>query len=328
MSAPQAIARLRPGNARPFWSVMIPTYNCAGYLRHTLRSVLDQAPPPDDMQIEVVDDASTKDDPEAVVREVGQGRVSFFRQAVNAGPQSTFTTCVARAKGEWVHILHGDDMVRPGFYEAMRRGAESEPTIHAAFCRVITIDERNGWIDLSQREAESAGVLPDLIDRLAVCNLIMFPSIAVRRSAYEELGGFHPDLFHSADWDMWKRIASRFGVWYDPEPLALYRIHSGSDTSRLMQTGANIRDARHAIAIAEAYLPPGRVGSLSRKARLYHALYAMELARERALRGEWAPAMAQLRAGLSCSASPRVWAAALGLTSKAHDALASQGSGA
>ena len=170
--------------------------------------------------------------------------------------------------------------------------------------------------------------MPDLIDRLAVCNLIMFPSIVVRRTAYEQLGGFHPDLFHSADWDMWKRIATRFPVWYDPEPLALYRIHRGSDTSRLMQTGANIRDARHAIEIAEAYLPPGRVGLLTRKARLYHALYAVELARERALRGEWGPAMAQLRAGLSCSASPRVWAAVLGLTPKAHDALAAaQGGG-
>jgi hypothetical protein len=95
-----------------------------------------------------------------------------------------------------------------------------------------------------------------------------------------------------------------------------------------MQTGANIRDARHAIAIAEAYLPADRVEPLSRKARLYHALYAMELARERARRGEWTPAMAQLRAGLRCSASPRVWAAAFGLTSKAHDALAAQGSGA
>ena len=324
MSDTPAIAPLA-GTTRPFWSVMIPTYNCAAYLRHTLRSVLDQAPSAGEMQIEVVDDASTTDDPGAVVREVGEGRVSFFRQPVNAGPQRTFTTCVARARGEWVHILHGDDMVRRGFYRAMQRGADAVPAVHAAFCRVITIDQANGWLELSQRESYTAGVLPDLLDRLAVCNTIMFPSITVRRSAYEELGGFHPDLFHSADWDMWKRIASRFRVWYDPEPLALYRIHGGSDTSRLMQTGANIRDARHAIAIAEGYLPPARAGVLSRKARLYHALYAMELARERALRGEWRPAIAQLRAGLSCSASPRVWAAALGLTPKAHDALMSQG---
>ena len=176
-------------------------------------------------------------------------------------------------------------MVRPGFYAALRRGAESDPAIQAAFCRVITIDERNGWIELSEREHDTAAVLPNLIERLGVCNTIMFPSMVVRRSAYERLGGFHPGLFHAADWDMWKRIAASFPVWYDPEPLALYRVHGGSDTSRLMQTGANIKDARRAIEIAEAYLPPARARALSRKARLYHAQYAMEVARERLLRG-------------------------------------------
>src|SRR5262249_49179546 len=46
------------GIARPLWSVMIPTFNCASYLRETLRSVLTQDPGRDVMQIEVVDDCS------------------------------------------------------------------------------------------------------------------------------------------------------------------------------------------------------------------------------------------------------------------------------
>jgi glycosyltransferase involved in cell wall biosynthesis len=290
---------------------MIPTYDCAAYLRHTLASVLDQAPAADEMQIEVIDDVSRKDDPEAVVRDLGSNRVSFFRQPANVGPQANFTTCVERARGHWVHILHGDDMVRPGFYQAMRRAAEADAAVQAWFCRVITIDEQNGWIDMSEREASGAGVLRDLIDRLAVFNRIMFPSVVVKRSAYEQVGGFHPQLFHAADWDMWKRIAARFPVWYDPEPLALYRVHTLSDTSRLMQTGANIDDARHAIEIARSYLPGDRARTLTRKARLYHALYAVQLARERAARGDWVSARAQLRAGLRCSAAPRVWRAAI-----------------
>jgi glycosyltransferase involved in cell wall biosynthesis len=308
-----AIAPVAPGTFRPFWSVMIPTYHCADYLAHTLRSVLEQAGSADEMQIEVVDDLSTKDDPELVVREHGHGRVSFFRQPRNVGPQANFTTCVQRANGHWVHILHGDDMVRAGFYAAMRRGSEVEPDVQAAFCRVITMDEDNGWIELSERESSRPAVIPDLIDRLAVFNHIMFPSIVVRRTAFEQLGGFHPDLFHAADWDMWKRIAARFRVWYDPEPLALYRIHTRSDTSRLMRTGANIADARRAIEIARGYLPPARARNLTRKARLYHGLYAMEVARERALQGDWASVRAQVLAGLKCSVAPPVWAALCGL---------------
>jgi glycosyltransferase involved in cell wall biosynthesis len=297
---------------RPYWSVMIPTYHCADYLTRTLRSILAQAPSAADMQIEVVDDVSTKDDPESVVRETGEGRVEFFRQPANVGPQANFTTCARRARGHWVHILHGDDMVRPGFYEAMQRAAASAPAIEAAFCRVITIDESDGWIDLSERESKAPAVIPDLIERLAVYNHIMFPSIVVKRTAYERLGGFHPELFHSADWDMWKRIAAHFAIWHEPEPLALYRIHTMSDTSRLMRTGANIDDACHAIEIAEEYLPPARVRELSKAARLWHALYAVELAHEHAAKGDRTSARAQIRAALRCSASPPVFAAALG----------------
>jgi glycosyltransferase involved in cell wall biosynthesis len=79
------ITPLPSDELRPLWSVMIPAYNCAQFLRETLQSVLAQDPGPEIMQIEVVDDCSTRDDPEAVVAELGRGRVSFFRQPQNVG---------------------------------------------------------------------------------------------------------------------------------------------------------------------------------------------------------------------------------------------------
>jgi len=51
-----AIDPVAPDASRPLWSVMIPTYNCARYLREALGSVLDQDPGPGAMQVEVVDD--------------------------------------------------------------------------------------------------------------------------------------------------------------------------------------------------------------------------------------------------------------------------------
>ena len=70
---------------RPLWSVMIPAYNCARYLRQSLESVLVQDLGPSHMQIEVVDDRSTEDDPEEVVHEIGGGRVGFHSKSAKSG---------------------------------------------------------------------------------------------------------------------------------------------------------------------------------------------------------------------------------------------------
>lgn len=73
------IAPVTEGEKRPFWSVMIPTYNNTKFLEQALQSILAQDPGPDEMQIEVIDDGSTKDDPEEIVRKIGKNRVIFCR---------------------------------------------------------------------------------------------------------------------------------------------------------------------------------------------------------------------------------------------------------
>lgn len=171
---------------RPKWSVMIPAYNCAKYLERTLKSVLEQAPAPELMQIEVVDDCSTNDDPEAVVRKLGQGRVSFYRQPHNVGAIRNFNTCIERSVGQIVHILHGDDTVLPGFYNRLEAAFDQEPTIGAAFCRYIFINEEDNQIKLSAVESSTSGILTDFLQRVAVVCIIQTPSIVVRRSVYEK----------------------------------------------------------------------------------------------------------------------------------------------
>src|SRR4051812_35395473 len=101
------ILPISTGERRPLWSVMIPTYHCAQYLRKTLGYVLEQDPGPELMQIEVVDDHSTRDDPEAVVRSMAGDRVTFYRQPQNVGHTRNFNSCLQRARGQLVHLLHG-----------------------------------------------------------------------------------------------------------------------------------------------------------------------------------------------------------------------------
>ena len=301
-----SIAPIPEGVHRPLWSVMIPTYNCAHLLELTLKSVLQQDPGPEEMQIEVIDDRSTNDDPEAVVREIGKGRVSFFRQPQNVGAQANFTTCIQRSRGHLVHILHGDDAVLPGFYSRLREGFDKEPTIGAAFCRSIFIDDDSHWLNISEFESRVPGILSNWLEQIAVKNRIFFPSIVVRRSTYEKLGGFHSELIHTSDWDMWKRIAAHYPVWFEPQPLALYRQHAGSDTSRLVRSGADIADIRRSIEIAQSYLPKPKAAELTRKARQEYSFSALFTARKLFSKGDITAATAQLREALKCSHSSQV----------------------
>src|SRR6266480_6472474 len=122
---PPAIRVLPVDDCRPFWSVMIPTYNPrADYLEESLHSVLQQDPGPEQMQIEVIDDCSMDNTSSELVCRVGAGRVAFHAEPQNRGLANTWNRCIERARGNWVHILHQDDIVLPGFYDQLRKGAE------------------------------------------------------------------------------------------------------------------------------------------------------------------------------------------------------------
>jgi glycosyltransferase involved in cell wall biosynthesis len=98
--------------ARSFWSVMIPTYNArADYLEETLNSILQQDPGPDQMQIEVIDDDSPNGAPTEFIRKLAGKRVTVHCEPRNLELAGIWNRCIERAWGEWVHILHQDDLV-------------------------------------------------------------------------------------------------------------------------------------------------------------------------------------------------------------------------
>lgn len=319
MSAAGDRARILPladGVTRPQWSVMIPTFNCAEHLRSCLTSVLAQDPGREQMQIEVVDDCSTKDDPGAVVREIAGDRVTFVRQPRNVGHVANFATCLERSRGVLVHLLHGDDAVRDGFYRTMQRAFAMRPAPGAAFCRYISIDERGHWQTISALERPERGVLHGWLETIAVGQRLQPPCMVVRRDVYERLGGFDPGIGrYGEDWEMWARIAAHYPTWFEVQPLALYRVGCASLSASSTRSGQNVRDILRAIDIINAYLPRERAEQARAQAREVAATTALRRARRSIDAGNWATALAQVRAAARASRSPAV---VLGL---AHTAL-------
>jgi glycosyltransferase involved in cell wall biosynthesis len=242
------IPRIDPvpeGVHRPFWSVMIPTYNRPKLLTETLESVLAQAPGPDEMQIEVCDNYSDVADIESLVKKVGGGRVEYFRQPK---PNSdNFNTCIRRARGHWVHILHDDDMVLPGMYKAYREAIESLNPV-MVLGRVISINQSGSWLGIIGPEPQD-GIIADFVCRQAFSQLGQFAGTVVLRSVYESIGGFNHLLATVGDWDMWLRVGLSGNVATLSQPYGLYRVHSNSDTNGLLSSGRLIQEAFQLINI-------------------------------------------------------------------------------
>ena len=293
---------------RPRWSVMIPTYNCAHYLAQTLESVLAQDPGREDMHVEVVDDASS-DRPEDIVAAHGE-RVAFFRQPHNVGHAANLNTCLQRSRGELVHVLHGDDAVRPGFYATLGRAFE-DAAVGAAFCRFIAMDDEGRWTTIGPLEAEHDGPIEGWLEKIALGQRVQSPAMVVRRSVYEQIGGFDDRAGDAEDWEMWTRVAAHTQVWHVVEPLALYRIRGDSLSRGSLRTGQHVEHLRTVVELNRDVLPAGDRDRITREAREVIALTALKRARRYLGKDDAAAGRAQVRQALRTSRSPAVLERAL-----------------
>ncbi|WP_053971349.1 glycosyltransferase [Mangrovimonas sp. ST2L15] len=249
------LPKLDDDENRPVWSVVIPTYNCAHFLRETLQSVLSQDLGPKLMQIIVVDDFSTKDDPEAVVKEIGKGRVEFFRQESNVGKVKNYETGLLKSKGKLIHLLHGDDKLLYGFYSEMTELFEKYEMAKAAFCRSIYIDANSNWKGLTGMVQEKEGIVNDLDEKLYLQQLIQTPSMVVKREVYETIGAFDRSLDCMEDWEMWFRISNNYPIAISNKVLAEYRIHSNNATNETFLNGSALRTHDEVLKMMDSYVP-------------------------------------------------------------------------
>lgn len=306
-SVPPIIRPVASHIQRPQWSVIIPAYNCLPYLRETIESVLAQDLGPAHMQIAVVDDGSTDGDVAALVQAISKSRVDYFRQPVNVGSLRNFETCLNLATGYWVHLLHGDDRVAPGFYNEIATLFQQHPEAGAAFTNTANLFMSTMVTEVVDRLpiAPVAGLLPNLLLMLAEGQQLETPSIVVKRSVYEQLGGFFA-VHYGEDWEMWARIAAHFPVAYSPKCLAQYRyLNTTSISHRSIREGQNIRDIIKVITIINQYLPAEHRKRLKNSGLRNYAMYCLSLVDKLYLIDKRA-AITQIKGALKMSQHPTV----------------------
>lgn len=298
--------KVATNNHRPTWSVMIPVYNAAGFLKETLQSVVQQALSENEMEIIVVDDCST-DNPEEVVNEIGKGRVQYFRQPKNLGHTGNFKTCLQLSKGKYIHLLHGDDIVYDGYYKTFTHFFINHPTVMAAFCRCHFINEESKITNTTTSYMNNTGLFSNFFSQICRAQIIQTPSIVVKREVYETIGIFNETLSWSEDWEMWARVGRHYDVGFINEVLAGYRIHNSSNSGQYVLSGENIKDLKRAIQIINSYIEDEDERKLSKKTSgAYYSKYAMDMATHLSSLNKNRGARNQLKYAFFMNDSPRL----------------------
>ena len=261
------------GARRPFWSVIVPLYNRREYLKQCLTSVLEQDPGPQEMEIIIVDDAS-ESDLRDFVKGIGGERVTYIRNSTNLGLYPSTNMTIRQSRGCWLHILHDDDWVLPGFYATMRHGVEFLPdSVGVAFCMYRHEHECDKIWSPPKFRNEPGIMGRSFIAKLARGNPLQIPAVIYRRETFARVGLFREDLPFTADWEWYVRSALEFSWYHEPSILACYRVHAHSQTHELTCKGLTARDIRLTIETFTRILPADMVDRVITFARQTNACH-------------------------------------------------------
>jgi len=193
----------RVGDApAPRVSVVIPTYNRAALVTRAIESVLAQTY--GDLELIVVDDASSDTTPDAVVR-FDDRRLRYVLLPKNGGQWHAENVGIARARGEWVAFLDDDDEYVPDKLEQQLARAEraADPRVSVVYCRPQAIDK-----DGPRQPVDKPTPEGDVTKYLLTATLWVTPTLYMaKRSALIDAGGFDESLAGAQDWDLWLRLS-------------------------------------------------------------------------------------------------------------------------
>lgn len=178
------------------FSVIIPTYNGASVLRKSLATWVRQTFRREDFEVLVVDNNSTEDIAgvvESVKMESGVFNVRYLKETTPGATAARH--CGAReAKGEYLVFADNDGLYNPECLEEIKKVYDGNPQCEAVACKIE--------IQWDGDEPDWIGPYKYLLGQLDYGDKISYSTdyylnggiMSVRKSVFERLGGFNPDL--------------------------------------------------------------------------------------------------------------------------------------
>lgn len=215
---------------KPFLTVVMPVHCGEQWIVPTLDSLAAEAA--DDVEVVVIDGSPDKGTADIVMRYASRLRIELLPRQDLDNWRTKTNFAVEQARADHVCMLHQDDLWLPGRLAAIRRwiAAAPEAVLHLAPTSIIDQAGRPLGTWRCPLPADSDLTQQLVLERLLVQNFIAAPTPVFRRDAWLACGGLDLDLWYTADWDIWLKLASRGAVRYHDTATAAFRIHGNSLT--------------------------------------------------------------------------------------------------
>ena len=233
---------------QPWLSVIVPTYNGSKYLAAALNSVVVQQ----DRELEcvVIDDGST-DDTLAIVKSFqDQLNIKLVTKARAGNWVANTNHALEIATGKYACFLHQDDLWLEGRLNQLKKAIAAYPQATLYLHDSVFIDEQGKPLGLwscpltSKRRIISN---QEMLEKLLVQNFVAIPAPVFKRTAAIDVGGLSDELWYTADWDFWLKLAALGDTCYLPKALAAFRVHGDSQTIRRSSSVAEFRQQMRSV---------------------------------------------------------------------------------
>jgi GT2 family glycosyltransferase len=242
--------------AEPWLSVIMPTYNGAAYLPAALESIAVQGDP--DIEVIAVDDGSTDASMPILISHRSRMPLQIVQREHNGNWVANTNHGLSMARGRWVSFLHQDDVWMPNRLAVLRLIAERRPDAALILHPSWFIDHQGRRLGLWRCPLRAGLHHPaSVVERLLVQNFIALPAPVFQREAARKVGGLQEDLWYTADWDFWLKLAATGPTKYVPIPLAGFRIHPLSQTMRRSSQADELR--RQLQVVLQRHIQPQEV---------------------------------------------------------------------
>lgn len=248
----------------PVLSVVVPAYNNGRTLAETLTSVLEQDV--DGLEVVVADHSSTDDTRTVMDRFAADARVTLLDTPAGGGAGRNWNRVTDAATGEFLKLVCGDDVLRPGTLARQVDLLRSTGAVLTA-CRrdVVDADGRTlmaGW-GLRGLGRRMPGALAVRKSVRAGSNLFGEPaSVMMRRDALAASGGWFDRFPYLIDQASYSRVLLSGDFVPDPEVGATFRMSATQWSVALVREQAGQAHAFHAW-LAEEH--PGVVSTADRR---------------------------------------------------------------